>query len=122
MCVFDPQFGQGITHICRQAKELNKIFEENSSSELKDISHIYNSRASKISDECWIASTASNWKTSTLKVIRTNQYGETKIFRRDKNFSNSSKEYQLKTPFLIKFMQFHSNKPVFKTVFEVVCG
>ncbi|UJR06981.1 hypothetical protein I4U23_011269 [Adineta vaga] len=98
MCTFDPHFGQGITHAFRQARELRNIFEENQY-KLKDISHIYNSRASKISDECWIASTTSNWKTSTLKIIKT--------FQRDKRFSNS-KEYQLQTPLLIKFIQWYS--------------
>ncbi|CAF1683323.1 unnamed protein product, partial [Adineta ricciae] len=105
MCTFDPQFGQGITHAFRQAKVLKHIFEENQY-KLKDISSIYNYRASKISDECWFTSTASNWKTPTLKVIKANQYGQTKIFQRDQRFPNS-KEYQLQTPLLIQFIQWY---------------
>ncbi|CAF1025250.1 unnamed protein product [Rotaria sordida] len=59
MCTFNPQYAQGMTHACRQARELGKIFGENCH-KLKDISHIFNRRASKITEECWLASTVND--------------------------------------------------------------
>ncbi|CAF4986709.1 unnamed protein product, partial [Rotaria socialis] len=55
MCVFNPKNGQGMTHACRQAKQLNEIFKQKY--HLKDISFIYNRQASSISEECWLGST-----------------------------------------------------------------
>ncbi|UJR19103.1 hypothetical protein I4U23_022234 [Adineta vaga] len=103
MCTFNQQFGQGMTHARRQAKELGKIFEENSYL-LKDISHMYNSRASLITDGCWISSTASDWQTATLKVIKTDQNGETKTYQRDETIN----KHQLQISLFIQFMQWYT--------------
>ena len=75
MCTFNPQFGQGMTHACRQAKILNRIFQDNHH-RLEEVSYIYNWRASTISDECWLISTTNDWKTLTLKVIQTGENGQ----------------------------------------------
>ncbi|CAF1095091.1 unnamed protein product [Rotaria sordida] len=69
ICTFNPTYGQGMTHACRQARELRKIFQENCH-KLKDISHIFNRRASAITEECWLLSTTNDWKTLTLKIIK----------------------------------------------------
>ncbi len=106
MCTVNPQFGQGMTHACRQARELGKIFAENRY-KLKDISHIYNNRASAISDECWLASTASDWKTSTLKVIKIDENAETITYERDRIFM-ATNDHQLQAPFLIRIMQWYT--------------
>ncbi|UJR19295.1 hypothetical protein I4U23_022424 [Adineta vaga] len=105
MCTVNPQFGQGMTHACRQARELGNIFAENLY-ELKDISHIYNNRASAISEECWRASTASDWKTPKLKVVKTDKNGETKTCQRDGN-SDATTSDHLQAPLLMKFMQWY---------------
>ncbi|CAF4132920.1 unnamed protein product [Rotaria sordida] len=82
MCTFNPQFGQGITHACRHARELRKIFDERYH-KLEDISHIFNQRASAISEECWLASTTSDWKTPTLKLIKTDKNGKIQTYQQD---------------------------------------
>ncbi|CAF4832090.1 unnamed protein product, partial [Rotaria magnacalcarata] len=71
-----------MTHACRLARELNKIFNENYH-QLKDISYIFNRRASPISEGCWLVSTANDWKTPTLKVIKTDQNGKVQVYQRD---------------------------------------
>ena len=106
MCTVNPQFGQSMTHACRQARELGNIFAENRY-KLKDISLIYNNRASAISEECWLSSTASDWKTSMLKVIKTDKYGETTTYRRD-GVCMVTKDHLLQAPFLIRIMQWYS--------------
>ncbi|CAF1489860.1 unnamed protein product [Rotaria sordida] len=107
MCTFNPQFGQGMTHACRQARELAKIFQENCH-KLKDISHIFNRRASAISEECWLLSTTTDWKTPTLKVIETDKNGETKIYERGVD-SGSTKSLPLREPLMLQFMQWYNH-------------
>ncbi|CAF1439504.1 unnamed protein product, partial [Rotaria sordida] len=103
MCTFNPVFGQGMTHACRQARELTKIFAENCH-KLRDISHIYNSRASVISEECWLLSTTTDWKTPALKVIETKKNGQIKIYERDGDFV-ATKNDKPPLPFKVKFLQ-----------------
>jgi 2-polyprenyl-6-methoxyphenol hydroxylase-like FAD-dependent oxidoreductase len=106
MCTFNPQYGQSMTHACRQARELDKIFDENCH-KLKDISHIFNRRASAISDECWLVSTANDWKTPTLKVIKTDKHGEIKTYQRggDSIVTNDS---QPRPSLIIQFLQWYN--------------
>ncbi|CAF3782104.1 unnamed protein product [Rotaria sp. Silwood1] len=106
MCGFNPQFAQGMTHALRHAKELGKIFGE-SCHKLKDISHIFNRRASVITEECWLASTANDWKTPTLKVIETNKNGDVKIYQRGGD-STTANYPQPRTTSMIRFMQWYS--------------
>jgi 2-polyprenyl-6-methoxyphenol hydroxylase-like FAD-dependent oxidoreductase len=103
MCTFNPQLGQGMTHACRQARVLNQIFKENFY-QLKDISHIFNSRASKISEECWLISTSNDWNTPTLKVTRTAINGQIKTYHRD----ISTKNFQIQPSLMIQFFQWYS--------------
>ncbi|CAF1597275.1 unnamed protein product [Rotaria magnacalcarata] len=77
---FNPQYGQGMTHPCRLVREFNKIFNTNYH-QLKDISYIFNRRASSISEECWLISTANDWKIPTLKLIQGHSY----IYRNKQN-------------------------------------
>ncbi|CAF1177439.1 unnamed protein product [Rotaria sordida] len=107
MCTFNPQYGQGMTHACRQARELDKIFAANCY-KLKDISHIFNRHASAISDECWLLSTTSDWKTPTLKVIETDINGNIKIYER--NIHSTGTNYsQPRIPLMIKFLQWYTH-------------
>ncbi|CAF2684989.1 unnamed protein product [Rotaria sp. Silwood2] len=106
MCTFNPQYGQGMTHACRHARELGKIFDENCH-KLKDISHIFNRRASAISEECWLLATTNDWKTPTLKVITTDKHGEIKIYQRHGN-SAQSNDRQLHLPLTVRFLQWYS--------------
>lgn len=106
MCTFNPQYGQGMTHACRHARELGKIFDENCH-QLKNISHIFNHRASAISDECWLLSTINDWKTPTLKVTTTEKNGHTKTYQR-RGDSFQSNDYQPRLPLLVRFLQWYS--------------
>ena len=83
MCAFNPKNGQGMTHACRQARQLMRIFEENYP--LDDIPLIYNRQASSISHECWLGSTTNDWAVPKLKQILTDQFGQTRTFERDPN-------------------------------------
>ena len=105
MCTFNPIYAQGMTHACRQARELAKIFNENGHN-LIDISHIFNRRASVITSECWFASTANDWKTPTLKVIKTDKYGQVKTYQRGGD-STSTNYPEPRTPLMIRFMQWY---------------
>ncbi|CAF1009996.1 unnamed protein product [Rotaria sp. Silwood1] len=49
MCAFNPQHAQGMTHALRHARD---------------------QRVAAITEECWLASTISDWKTPTLKIIK----------------------------------------------------
>ncbi|CAF4739884.1 unnamed protein product, partial [Rotaria sp. Silwood1] len=69
MCAFNPQHAQGMTHALRHASELGKMFDEQCH-KLEDISYIFSQRVSAIMEECWLASTISDWKTPTLKIIK----------------------------------------------------
>ncbi len=71
---------------------------------LRDIPYIYNRRALAISEECWLISTMNDWKTPTLKVIETDQNGETKTYQRDEN-STSSYSFQAQPSLIIQFLQ-----------------
>jgi hypothetical protein len=106
MCAFNPQFGQGMTHACRQARLLNQIFKENCH-QLKDISHIFNSRASKISEECWLVSTINDWKTPILKVTKTDINGQITNYQRNEDFiwANNS---QIQPSLIIRFFQWYN--------------
>jgi 2-polyprenyl-6-methoxyphenol hydroxylase-like FAD-dependent oxidoreductase len=101
MCVFNPKNGQGMTHACRQAQQLNKIFKQNYS--LKDIPFIYNHQASLISEECWLGSITNDWIVPTLKLIKTDKYGITKVYQ------NSTSIYpKPKMSLFIRFLQWYT--------------
>lgn len=106
MCTFNPQYGQGMTHACRHARELGKIFDKNYY-KLKDISHIFNRRASAISEECWLLSTANDWKTSSLKVVKTDKNGQIKTYQR-RNDSGQSKDRELRPPLMTQLIQWYT--------------
>jgi 2-polyprenyl-6-methoxyphenol hydroxylase-like FAD-dependent oxidoreductase len=105
MCVFNPKNGQGMTHACRQARELNKIFQKNSP--FKDIAHIYNHQASLISEECWLGSITNDWAVPTLKLIRTDRNGRTEIYQRSED--STSIYPQPKTPLFMQFLQWYTH-------------
>ncbi|CAF1353951.1 unnamed protein product [Rotaria magnacalcarata] len=109
LCTFNPQYGQGMTHACRLARELNKIFNENYH-QLKDISYIFNRRASPISEGCWLVSTANDWKTPTLKVIKTDQNGKVQVYQRDNDSTTNtnSTDSKMQTPLMIRFLQWYN--------------
>ncbi|CAF1252538.1 unnamed protein product [Rotaria sordida] len=103
MCTFNPQYAQGMTHAFRQARELEKLFGE-SCHKLKDISHIFNRRASVITEECWLASTANDWKSPSLKVIETNKNGDVKVYQRSSD-STMTNHPQPRATLMMRFMQ-----------------
>ncbi|CAF3612622.1 unnamed protein product [Rotaria socialis] len=106
MCTFNPQYGQGMTHACRHARELEKIFDGNCH-KLKDISHIFNRRASVISEECWLLSIVNDWKTPTLKVTITDKNGEIKVYQRHGDAAHSQ-DHQSRLPLKVRFLQWYS--------------
>jgi hypothetical protein len=103
MCI---QYGQGMTHACRHARLLNEIFNENSQ-KLKNISHIFNYRASKISEECWLISTANDWKTPTLKVIKTDINGQITTYHQGNDLILTNNNYQARSSLIIQFFQWY---------------
>jgi hypothetical protein len=104
MCVFNPKNGQGMTHACRQARQLNLIFNENYP--LKDISYIYNRQASSISEECWLGSITNDWAVPTLKLVQTDKFGLTKTYQRT---DDSTLNFpQPKTPLFMQFLQWYT--------------
>lgn len=105
-CTFNPQFGQGMTHACRQARLLNQIFKQKYD-QIKNISRIFNSQASKITEECWLVSTSSDWKTPSLKIVRTDINGKIETYQRDENFVSTSK-CQIRPSLIIQFFQWYS--------------
>jgi 2-polyprenyl-6-methoxyphenol hydroxylase-like FAD-dependent oxidoreductase len=105
MCVFNPKNGQGMTHACRQAKQLNQIFKKNYS--LNNISFIYNQQASLISEECWLGSITNDWAVPTLKLIKTDKYGRIQTYQRTEH--NSTSIYsQPKIPLFMQFLQWYT--------------
>ncbi|UJR16568.1 hypothetical protein I4U23_003469 [Adineta vaga] len=104
MCVFNPKNGQGMTHACRQARQLNEIFNKNYP--LEDISYIYNRQASAISEECWLGSITNDWAVPTLKLIKTDKNGRTTTYQRS---DDSTLNYpQPKTPVFMQFLQWYT--------------
>jgi 2-polyprenyl-6-methoxyphenol hydroxylase-like FAD-dependent oxidoreductase len=104
MCVFNPKNGQGMTHACRQARQLNKIFKQNYP--LKDISYIYNCQASLISEECWLGSITNDWAVPTLRFIKTDKNGITKTYQRSED--STSIYPQPKIPLFMQFLQWYT--------------
>ncbi|CAF1552865.1 unnamed protein product, partial [Adineta ricciae] len=98
MCVFNPKNGQGMTHACRQARQLNQIFEQKYS--LEDISYIYNRQASATSEECWLGSTTNDWAVPTLKLIRMDQNGIIQTY-------SSTTSSPPKIPLFMQFLQWY---------------
>jgi hypothetical protein len=105
MCVFNPKNGQGMTHACRQARQLNKIFEKNIS--IQDISHIYNRQASSISEECWLSSTTNDWIVPTLKLIKIDQNGIRKIYQRTNDPTLNYPQPEI--PLFMQFLQWYTH-------------
>ena len=103
MCIFNPRYTQGMIHACRQARELMKIFGD-SCHKLKDISYIFNHRASAITAEFWLVSTAKDWKTPTLKVIETEKNAQVKTYQR-RGDSTTTTDPEPSIPLKIQFMQ-----------------
>lgn len=106
MCTFNPQFGQGMTHASRHARELSKVFADHRHA-LKDISHIYNRRAAAISEECWLLSTANDWKIPTLKIVTTDKDGHSSVQQREPD-SLTSKTDKMRAPLLIRVLQWYT--------------
>ncbi|CAF3938779.1 unnamed protein product, partial [Rotaria sp. Silwood1] len=107
MCTFNPQYGQGMTHALRHARELGRIFNEHCH-KLEDISYIFNRRASVITEECWLASTTNDWKTPTLKIIKTDKNGEIRTYQRG-NDSDTTHHPEPQVPLMIKFLQWYNH-------------
>ncbi|CAF1208112.1 unnamed protein product [Didymodactylos carnosus] len=107
MCTFNPQYGQGITHACRHARELSNIFQEDKY-KLKDISYIYNRRASSITEECWIMSTTNDRLTPALKIIKKDKYGKIQVHQRGGDARSSRNYAQPKTPIMLQFLQWYN--------------
>jgi 2-polyprenyl-6-methoxyphenol hydroxylase-like FAD-dependent oxidoreductase len=104
MCVFNPKNGQGMTHACRQARQLNLIFKKNYP--LKDIPYIYNRQGSSISEECWLGSITNDWAVPTLKLVQTDKFGLTKTYQRT---DDSTLNFpQPKTPLFMQFLQWYT--------------
>lgn len=103
MCSFNPQYGQGMTHAFRHARELSKVLNEYGH-KLEDVSYIFNRRASKISEECWLAGTPSDWKTPKLKVVETDKNGNVQIYERG---FGTTENPQPRTPLIIRFLQWY---------------
>lgn len=106
LCTFNPQLGQGMTHACRQARELNTILAENRH-QLKDISHIFHRRASAISEECWLFSVTNDWKTPTWKLIKTDKKGQVTTYERNENH-NIPEANRFQLPMSIKLIQWYN--------------
>ncbi|CAF4759031.1 unnamed protein product [Rotaria sp. Silwood1] len=60
-----------------------------------------------ITEEGWLASTANDWKTPTLKVIETNKNDDVKIYQRGGD-STTANYPQPRTTSMIRFMQWYS--------------
>ncbi|CAF4261245.1 unnamed protein product [Rotaria socialis] len=73
----------------------------------RDISYIFNRRASPISEGCWLVSTANHWKTSTLKMIKTDQNGKVQIYERDNDSTTTtnSTDSKLQASLMIRFFR-----------------
>jgi hypothetical protein len=96
MCAFNPQYGQGMTHA--------RLLSENPE-KLKDISHIFNSQSSKISEECWLLSTSNDWKIPTLKLTKTDRNGQTETYYQGENSILPEDTYQARSSLIILFFQ-----------------
>ncbi|CAF4014946.1 unnamed protein product, partial [Rotaria sp. Silwood2] len=70
----------------------------------EDISYIFNRRAATITEEYWLASTTNDWKTATLKLIKTDQNGEIRTYQRGSDY-DTAKYPDLQMPLAIKFLQ-----------------
>ena len=75
---------------------------------LDDISHVYSRRAAAISEECWLLSTANDWKTPSLKIVTTDKQGHSVVQERDGHSSTSKKE-QFRAPLMIRFLQWYNH-------------
>ena len=96
MCVFNPKNGQGMTHACRQARQLHRIFAQHPP--LKEIPYMYNIQASSISEECWLGSITNDWAVPTLKFIQIDHNGT-------KTISQGS---ELRIPLFMRFLQWYT--------------
>lgn len=81
MCSFNPKNGQGMTHACRQARQLDRILRQSSS--LVDVSLIYNRQSSSISDECWLGSATNDWVVPNLRFVQIDGEGTRRTFQGD---------------------------------------
>jgi 2-polyprenyl-6-methoxyphenol hydroxylase-like FAD-dependent oxidoreductase len=107
MCTFNPQYGQGMTHACRHARALKEIFNENSG-KLKNLSHIFNYRASQISEECWLISISNDWKTSTLKIVKSDINGRITTYYQGEDFTSTNNNFQARPPFIVRAFQWYN--------------
>lgn len=104
MCVFNPKNGQGMTHACRQARQLERIF--STQCPLADIPYVYNRQASSISEECWLGSITNDWAVPTLKLVTTDVHGVTKTFQRTDDPTLNC--LPPKTPLFMQFLQWYT--------------
>ena len=95
-----------MTHACRQARALNNVFAENRH-QLKDISHIFNRRASAISEECWLLSVTNDWKTPTLKLKKTDKNGQVTTYEQNGD-CNIPKANRFQLPISIKIIHWYN--------------
>ena len=102
MCVFNPKNGQGMTHACRQARQLNQIFSQNPP--LETIPYLYNQQSSSISEECWLGSITNDWAVPTLKLIQIDQHGMKRIYQR-----TSLNIPQPRIPLFMQFLQWYTH-------------
>ena len=105
MCSFNPKNGQGMTHACRQARELHFILKDHRS--LEHLSWIYNEKASSITEECWLGSTTNDWVVPTLKLVQFNQYGQKHVYRRHSNSSLTLNQPEI--PLFMQFLQWYTH-------------
>ena len=96
MCSFNPKNGQGMTHACRQARQLDRILRQTSS--LADLSRIYNRQASSISEECWLGSATNDWVVPNLRFVQIDAEGTRRTFRAD----------QRRIPLFSQFLQWYT--------------
>lgn len=107
MCSFNPKNGQGMTHACRQARQLHHILQHRTS--LDKLSWIYNRQASSISEECWLGSTTNDWVVPTLKLVQHDQHGKKHVYQRSSSSSSSSSQMdQPKIPLFMQFLQWYT--------------
>lgn len=107
ICTFNPQYGQGMTHACRHARALNKVFSENPGT-LKNLPHKFIPQAAKISDECWLTSTTNDWKTPTLRVVKSDLNGQVKTYHKGEDFTAGNNNAQARPPLRVRFLQWYS--------------
>lgn len=105
MCVFNPKNGQGMTHACRQARQLDKIFSRNPP--LDTIPYLYNNQSSSISEECWLGSITNDWAVPTLKLIEIDSNGMKRTYQRTSDSTLNLPQPRI--PLFMRFLQWYTH-------------